>query len=66
MEITPKQQRNLYAIFIGLFAVNVAYTIWNVREQAKLRKIQQELANEQLKQAKRQNGTADATSVENA
>jgi hypothetical protein len=56
MEITPKQQRNLYAIFIGLFAVNVAYSIWNVREQAKLREIQQELAEEQLEQAKLQNG----------
>jgi len=64
MEITPKQQRNLYGIFIGLFAVNVLYTIWNVREQAKLREVQQELAKEQLLQAKRQNGRADASHLE--
>ena len=50
MEITPKQQRNMYAIFIGLFALNVALTMWNVKEQHKLRKLQSDVANQKLKQ----------------
>lgn len=53
MEISPKQQRNMYAIFIGLFAVNVAFTVWNIREQHKLRKLQHELTANQLKESKK-------------
>lgn len=56
MEITPKQQRNMYAVFVGLFALNVAFTVWNIREQHKLRKLQQELTEAQLREAKRKNG----------
>ena len=52
MEITPKQQRNMYAIFIGLFAVNVIITIWNSKEQHLLRKLQKETEQEKLKQLK--------------
>lgn len=52
MEISPKQQRNMYAIFIGLFAVNVVITVWNIREQHKVRKLQQELTKAQLNQVR--------------
>lgn len=55
MEITPKQQRNMYALFVGMFAINVAFSIWNIREQAKLRELQRALASEQLIQTKKQN-----------
>jgi hypothetical protein len=51
MEITPKQQRNMYAIFIGLFAVSTVVSIWNAREQHKLRKMQQQLTQKQLETA---------------
>jgi hypothetical protein len=35
-------------MFTVLFAINVAYTIWNFHEQQKLRKIQQKIVEEQL------------------
>lgn len=57
MDISPKQQRNMYAFFIGLFAVNVAVTAWNIREAHKLRVLQTELSNEQLAEIKRKKGT---------
>lgn len=49
MKISENQSRNLYAFFTVLFAVNVAYTIWNFHESRKLRLIQQQIAEEQLK-----------------
>lgn len=49
MNITETQSRNLYALFTILFAVNVGYTIWNFHESRKLRVIQQQIAEEQLK-----------------
>ena len=45
MNISENQSRNLYAMFTVLFAINVAYTIWNFQEQQKLRKIQQKILN---------------------
>ena len=57
MDITPKHQRNMYAVFIGLFAVNVLLTAWNIREQHKLRKEQSDLTKEQMKNAKNGNST---------
>ena len=48
MNISENQSRNLYASFTLLFAVNVAYTIWNFHESRKLRNIQQLIAEEQL------------------
>jgi len=48
MNISENQSRNLYAFFTLLFAVNVAYTIWNFHESRKLRNIQQLIAEEQL------------------
>jgi hypothetical protein len=52
MNITENQSRNLYGLFTILFAVNVAYTIWNFHESRKLRNIQQLIAEEQLSQLK--------------
>ena len=52
MNISENQSRNLYAFFTLLFAVNVAYTIWNFHESRKLRIIQQQIAEEQLNQIK--------------
>ena len=49
MNISETQSRNLYGLFTILFAVNVAYTIWNFHESRKLRVIQQLIAEEQLK-----------------
>jgi len=48
MNISENQSRNLYAMFTVLFAINLAYTIWNFHEQQKLRKIQQKIVEEQL------------------
>jgi len=48
MDISPKQSRNISALFTVLFAVNVGYTIWNFHEQRKLRKQQQKIIDEQL------------------
>jgi hypothetical protein len=56
MNITPKQQRQMYAIFIALFAVNLGITIISYREQAKLRKLQKELTIEQINNARRKKG----------
>jgi hypothetical protein len=52
MNISENQSRNLYAFFTLLFAVNVAYTIWNFHESRKLRNIQQLIAEEQLNELK--------------
>ena len=50
MNISESQSRNLYAFFTVLFAVNVAYTIWNFHESRKLRVVQQLIAEELLKE----------------
>jgi hypothetical protein len=55
MNISENQSRNLYAIFTVMFAVNVVYTIRNFHESRRLRLIQQQIAEEQLKSLK--NGT---------
>jgi hypothetical protein len=52
MNISENQSRNLYALFTLMFAVNVGYTIWNFHESRKLRIIQQQIAEEQLKALK--------------
>jgi hypothetical protein len=52
MNISENQSRNLYAFFTVLFAINVGYTIWNFHESRKLRLIQKQIADEQLKQLK--------------
>lgn len=49
MNISETQSRNLYALFTVLFAINVGYTIWNFHESRKLRLVQQQIAEEQLK-----------------
>lgn len=52
MNISENQSRNLYAFFTILFAVNVGYTIWNFHESRKLRRIQQQVAEQQLNEIK--------------
>ena len=52
MNISENQSRNLYAFFTILFAVNVGYTIWNFHESRKLRRIQQQVAAQQLNEIK--------------
>lgn len=59
IEITPKQQRNMYAIFIGLFAVNVGIAVVNYREQKKLRKLQEELTLRQLNAQRKKDGNLE-------
>ena len=46
--MTEKQYKNLYGIFVGVFVINVAYAIWNIRESHKLRQLQTELAKRQI------------------
>ena len=52
MNISESQSRNLYALFTIMFAVNVAYTIWNFHESRNLRKLQQQIAEQQLNRLK--------------
>jgi hypothetical protein len=52
MNVSETQSRNLYALFTIMFAVNVAYTIWNFHESRKLRQLQQQIAEEQLNRIK--------------
>lgn len=59
MNITENQSRNLYAIFTVMFAVNVVYTIWNFHESRRLRLVQQQIADEQLKSLKNGNKKAE-------
>ena len=49
MEITETQSRQLYAIFTVMFAINLAYTIWNIHEQQKVRDLEKKLAEEKIK-----------------
>lgn len=54
------QDKKLYTLFVGVFVLNVAVTVWNIAEGHKLRKLQQELAEKQLAQVKNKeklNGT---------
>jgi hypothetical protein len=53
MKISENQSRTLYALFTVMFAVNVAYTIWNFHESRKLRMVQQQIAEEQLNQMRK-------------
>jgi hypothetical protein len=59
MEITEQQSRQLYAIFTIMFAVNLAYTIWNLHEQHKLREIEKKLAEEKIKAIQGGNGVVN-------
>lgn len=59
MNISESQSRNLYAFFTVLFAVNVAYTIWNFHESRKLRVVQQLIAEEQLKEIEKSKKKAE-------
>lgn len=52
MKITENTSRNLYAFFTILFAVNVGYTIWNFHESRHLRRLQQQIAEQQLNNLK--------------
>jgi hypothetical protein len=56
MNITETQSRNLYAIFTIMFAVNLAYTIWNIHEQQKVRDLEKKLAEEKIKALQNGNG----------
>jgi len=56
MNISENQSRQLYAIFTIMFAVNLAYTIWNIHEQNKVRDLEKKLAEEKIKAL--QNGNA--------
>jgi high-affinity Fe2+/Pb2+ permease len=49
MNITENQSRNLYAIFTVMFAVSLAYTIWNFHEQKKVRDLEKQIAEEKLR-----------------
>lgn len=46
--MTEKQYKQLYAIFVGVFVLNVAVSLWNIRENHKLRQLQAELTRKQL------------------
>lgn len=60
MKITEQQSRNIYAVFTVLFAVNVIYTIWNIREQSILRELEKKIAEEKLKYLKNGNNIPDS------
>jgi hypothetical protein len=49
--MTEKQYKQLYGIFVGVFILNVAVSIWNIRENHKLRKLQAELTRKQLSES---------------
>ena len=59
MEITETQSRQLYAIFTVMFAINLAYTIWNVHEQQKVRELEKKLAEEKIKALQNGNGVVN-------
>ena len=46
--MTEKQYKQLYGIFVGVFVLNVAVSLWNTRENHKLRQLQAELTRKQL------------------
>ena len=52
MNISQNQFRNLYGLFIVMFTISVGYTMLNFHESRRLRILQQEIAEEQLKQIK--------------
>lgn len=56
MNVSEGQARGLYAVFTIMFAINLAYTIWNVHEQNKVRELEKKLAEEKIKAL--QNGNA--------
>lgn len=49
MKITENQSRNLYAVFTVMFAVSLAYTIWNFHQQQKVRDLEKQIAEEKLR-----------------
>lgn len=51
--MNPQQQQQLYALFVGVFVLNVAVTIWNIKEGHVLRELQRELAEKQLEEVKK-------------
>jgi hypothetical protein len=59
MEITETQSRQLYAIFTVMFAINLAYTIWNIHEQQKVRDLEKKLAEEKIKALQSGNGVVN-------
>ncbi len=59
MEITETQSRQLYAIFTLMFAINLAYTIWNIHEQQKVRDLEKKLAEEKIKALQSGNGVVN-------
>jgi hypothetical protein len=59
MEITETQSRQLYAIFTVMFAINLAYTIWNIHEQQKVRDLEKKLAEEKIKALQNGNGVVN-------
>lgn len=52
MNISQIQFRNLYGLFIVMFTISVGYTMLNFHESRRLRILQQQIAEEQLKQIK--------------
>lgn len=55
MEITPKQQRNMYAFFIGLFTINVGIALVSYYDSKRLQKMQKELTKLQLDKERKEN-----------
>ncbi len=51
--MNPQQQQQLYALFVGVFVLNVAVTIWNIKEGHILRELQRELTQKQLEDVNR-------------
>tara|TARA_R110002153_G_scaffold113356_2_gene255704 strand:+ start:1609 stop:1785 length:177 start_codon:yes stop_codon:yes gene_type:complete len=49
--MTEKQYKQLYGIFVGVFVLNVAVSLWNIKENHKLRQLQAELTRKQLSDA---------------
>jgi hypothetical protein len=49
--MTEKQYKQLYGIFVGVFVLNVAVSLWNIRENHKLRQLQAELTRKQLSES---------------
>jgi hypothetical protein len=52
MKISENQSRTLYAFFVIMFAVNLGYTAWNFHESRRLRLLQQQIAEQQLRNLK--------------
>lgn len=50
MKITAEQYRNVYVLFVGLFALNLGVTLFNTYQNHKLRKLQKKELNSRIQQ----------------